>query len=65
MPENIQQVAVEMASTIYRESRIGDDSLGKKQESENMQGVSTTTIYYELTPRHEESLKPYTVAVFP
>lgn len=65
MPENIQQVAVEMASTIYRESHIGGDSLGKKQESENMQGVSTTTIYYELTPRHEKLLKPYTVAIFP
>lgn len=65
MPENIQQVAVEIASTIYRESHIGGDSLGKKQESENMQGVSTTTIYYELTPRHEKLLKPYTVAIMP
>jgi hypothetical protein len=61
MPEIIHQVAVEMVSELYEESPHKRNRLGVQSEGKGMNGVTSTTTFYQLTPRHEKLLSPYRV----
>ncbi len=68
VPKDIQQVEIEMVSTIMRQSRgiqdLKSERLGVQSESDNALNVNKTTSFLDMRPEWKQRLKKYKVIQF-
>ena len=58
-PETVQQVIIEVAATMLRESNKGAGALGESSESTRENDSSISQQFYELEDRHRQLLSAY------
>jgi hypothetical protein len=61
IPAPVVQVATEMLSVMYEESRYGKNTLGMTSVAETVGGIAVTKGYRDMLPRWREMLSPFRV----
>jgi len=61
VPAPIVQVAAEMLSIMWEESRHGKNTVGQQSSAETFNGIALTKSYRDMLPKWRETLAPYRV----